>query len=393
MRQKIKTIWTELFSQNYVTPKYGYKSIADLVRIFEDSEVKGFKEIKDFIENRRNIFFFIVDSLGLNLIAKGLLENLIEKAYIVDYATSILPSTTATALASLATGKTPFEHGIIGYRIFLKEAGSVAKVLSFTPAFSETREELRQAGTNIRLLKTKTIFEKLKIKSFYIGYKGHENSTYTEEITRGSKFIPINSLYDLLYYATKALKKKTKTLVYGYWGKLDDLSHAYGPFSTPVNYLLTAFEKTFNMFLKTIPQDSAVIVTADHGQIPLRGGRKVRLDKTPGLLETLVLPPYGEKRFTYLYVKDEEKFKKIYNQYLAETSILKPVKEIIPLLGGTTSKSYVSEIGTHVLISKKNHIHIYPYSKKEIEDVLRGHHGGMSPHEMLVPVLAFTRCV
>ena len=41
--------------------------------------------------------------------------------------TSIFPSTTTASLATLHTGLTPQEHGILGYRLFLKEFGKIGR--------------------------------------------------------------------------------------------------------------------------------------------------------------------------------------------------------------------------------------------------------------------------
>ena len=51
--------------------------------------------------------------------------------------TSVAPSTTATALTSIATGSPPGEHGVIGYRIAVD--GEVLNVLRWTTARGDAR--------------------------------------------------------------------------------------------------------------------------------------------------------------------------------------------------------------------------------------------------------------
>ena len=46
--------------------------------------------------------------------------------------TTVAPTTTATALSSIATGLTPGEHGLVGYRMVL--GGEVMNVLAQEPA-------------------------------------------------------------------------------------------------------------------------------------------------------------------------------------------------------------------------------------------------------------------
>src|SRR5438105_70970 len=52
--------------------------------------------------------------------------------------TSVAPTTTSTALASLTTGRTPAEHGVMGYRVHVGE-GQVMNVLRWTTPAGDAR--------------------------------------------------------------------------------------------------------------------------------------------------------------------------------------------------------------------------------------------------------------
>ena len=61
--------------------------------------------------------------------------------------TSVVPSTTCAALTSLWTGRSPAEHGILGYEIFLREFGLVANMITHEPAaFHGEAGSLYRAG-------------------------------------------------------------------------------------------------------------------------------------------------------------------------------------------------------------------------------------------------------
>lgn len=47
--------------------------------------------------------------------------------------TSIVPSTTSSALSSLWTGRSPAEHGIVGYEMWMKEYGMVVNTIVQAP--------------------------------------------------------------------------------------------------------------------------------------------------------------------------------------------------------------------------------------------------------------------
>src|SRR5262245_6952110 len=52
--------------------------------------------------------------------------------------TSVAPTTTATALASLTTGRPPCEHGVVGYRVHVGE-GQVMNLLRWTTPAGDAR--------------------------------------------------------------------------------------------------------------------------------------------------------------------------------------------------------------------------------------------------------------
>ena len=53
---------------------------------------------------------------------------------------SVVPSTTATALTSIATGLTPGEHGVVGYRVAVE--GEVLNVLRWTTPAGDARRRI-----------------------------------------------------------------------------------------------------------------------------------------------------------------------------------------------------------------------------------------------------------
>ena len=54
--------------------------------------------------------------------------------------TTVAPTTTATALSSIATGLTPAEHGLVGYRMCVQ--GEVLNVLRWAAAGGDRRRSL-----------------------------------------------------------------------------------------------------------------------------------------------------------------------------------------------------------------------------------------------------------
>ena len=375
-----------------VPPLYGERSIVDVVvEIAAALRGEGAGRLLDLISDER-AFVLLVDSLGLSLLARGFLKELVKAADEVKWATSTAPSTTATALASLTTGVPPVKHGILGYRVYSKHVGAIIRSLGFTPAVSSSREELKNSGVKLALNRSPTLFELLSsegVRCFYVS--SHADSTYTSEIARGARLVEARGISEALHLSLKALRRG-RALVYAYWGTLDSVSHEYGPYSSPVRYLLAGFEKMLLEFMRDFKRvrNSTLIVLADHGQVSLRGSTRVDLSSIPGFLETLSLPPFGESRFTYLKAEDPEGMLRVYEEHLEDHAKLLELEEYAPLLGATsrTEVELLSRLaGTHVLLPRGNNLLIYPYREDELKSRLKGHHGGLTGYEMLVPVI------
>jgi hypothetical protein len=122
------------------------------------SEALAPEIIETFPGPFRHVILLVVDGLGLNKFNHflqvgrqgdarfGLWDKLAEGASLLPL-TSVVPSTTATALTSLWTGRTPAEHGVVGYEMWLKEYNLSANMITHSPAsFHGEAGSLRRTG-------------------------------------------------------------------------------------------------------------------------------------------------------------------------------------------------------------------------------------------------------
>ena len=83
-------------------------------------------EFDDLASGARQVVVLLVDAVGLNLFERWLegraqsLHPLVSSG-LLGALTSVVPSTTSAALTTLWTGRSPAEHGILGYELFLRE--------------------------------------------------------------------------------------------------------------------------------------------------------------------------------------------------------------------------------------------------------------------------------
>lgn len=198
--------------------------------------------------------------------------------------TTVAPTTTATALSSIATGLTPGEHGLIGYRMLL--GGEVLNVLRWNTAHGDRRRS--QPPRDVQP------FPPFMGKSVpVISPAELQDSAFTEAHLRGSvpagwrapSAIPVEIGRQL---------RDGRPFVYAYYGGVDKTAHerGFGQFYDAevrfANGLISAIRAQ-------LVRGAILLVTADHGQVHV-GDNTVVPD--PELLKMVALQS-GEGRFRW----------------------------------------------------------------------------------------------
>jgi predicted AlkP superfamily pyrophosphatase or phosphodiesterase len=95
------------------------------------------------------------------------------------------------------------------------------------------------------------------------------------------------------------LRKKDKKYVFAYYPFIDVYSHKFGPYSDEVKLDLDKFILNLRKLLAI--KDTLIILTADHGQTPV--SKTLQINYNDEIMNYLELPPTGDSRFLYFYVK------------------------------------------------------------------------------------------
>jgi hypothetical protein len=315
--------------------------------------------------------------------------------------TSIVPSTTSAALTSLWSGKSPAEHGIVGYEMWLKEYGVVANMITHAPiTFVGDAGSLSQAGFKPQdFLPWETLGIHLNahgIETHAFQHRSIARSGLSEMYFRKVSIHPFNTQTDLWINLRKLFERQAAGHFFSwvYWGELDHLSHFYGPDDERPAEEFASFSSTFErLFLDRLSpaarQGTAIVVTADHGQITTRPDPHYDLSNHPGLARRLHILPTGENRMMFLYVRPGQI--EAVREYIQRTwpnqfiSIDPAYAANAGLFGlGATHPALLDRMGD-LLVVAQGEAYLW-WSNKE--NHLIGRHGGLSPDEMLVPFLA-----
>jgi Type I phosphodiesterase / nucleotide pyrophosphatase len=202
--------------------------------------------------------------------------------------TTVAPTTTATALCSIATGLTPGEHGLIGYRMLL--GGEVINVLRWNVDHQDRRRSLPPADVQP-----------------FPAFLGHavpvispaelQHSAFTEAHLRGAKAVGWRAASSIPIEIGRQLRAGER-FVYAYYGGVDKIAHERG-FGEYYDAELVAADRLVGDVLAQLPTAAGLLVTADHGQVQV--GDSIVHPSTE--LLSHVVTQSGEGRFRWLHAR------------------------------------------------------------------------------------------
>jgi hypothetical protein len=332
------------------------------------------------------------DMVWNHLVADGLLAPL----------TSIVPSTTSSAITTLWTGRSPAEHGIAGYELWLKEYGIVANMIEHKPiTYQGGVGSLSQAGfspdTFLPVFPITTHFREHNVSPYAFQHYSIINSGLSRMFMEGANRQSFSTAADLWVNLRQLFEQSPNERMYTwvYWGAVDTLSHFHGPDDDRPRAEFAIFSSAFErFFLKELStsarKDALVILISDHGQIHTnKFETDYDLRNHPEFTRLLHILPTGENRLAYLHVRpgQKESVKEYVDQTWPGQFTLLDSSHALEkgLLGpGEPYKRLPERLGELIAIA---HNDAYWWWAAK-ENPITGRHGGLSPDEMLVPFLA-----
>lgn len=308
--------------------------------------------------------------------------------------TSVFPSTTTAALATLSTGASPIVHRVLGYRLFRPEVGSVVDMIRLaTPGGRENGlEKLGLPPEGI--LTCSTLYSRLAaagVATTLLLPKFLADSGLSRVLYQGvGRTVPFLSASDLLMHLGDALQGERPLFVSVYWPTTDSLAHLYGPRTLAVELEVAHVFGVLAEVAKLLPRGATLLVTADHGFYeadPVRD--MVNCAAQPPLRDGLLLPPVGDPRAAYLFLRrgHEAEVAAFFARFFPDEFTVLTVEEALErkLWGLEDPAPAVRALlGDLLVLSRKRKFLLWPTE----EFKLRGLHGALTPNELYVPLLA-----
>ncbi len=396
---------SDLLPGELIAPDYGGYSIDGIprfVRMLFGEHTLQPTELDAFLPSpAERVLLFILDGMGylhlnrlLSELPDLLLHELIARGTMVPV-TSVFPATTATALATLNTGLTPQEHGMLGYRLYLKETAAITNMLSLSVLGNKVSDSALEAGIDVKtFLNVPTLLEQLRplgVESHVILSKHLASSGLSSLLYNGGAVMyPGVNLSDMLVTARQILNRASeKTFISMYWGATDTIAHVRGPWTDHFAAELRSVDASFARELYGRVEDTLLIIASDHGFMPMTDDDYVDITDYPPLFNNLSLPPVGDTRSAYLFVRDgrKEQVRRFINEAFGDDILCLDSEEALEagLFGtGKIRREVRDRIGDLIISSTGEKALYYPYKDSTR---LRGMHAGLTQQEMLVPFI------
>jgi hypothetical protein len=291
------------------------------------------------------------------------------------------PTTTATSLASLATGKQSGQHAFIGYRVFDREISRAINLLNdlgadLPPRKYQDIETISEQGAA------------LGKRMLTVGPAEYEASGFTQATMPASKYLPAKSFEDRFEIARSELAKPG-TLIYLYIPELDQLAHRFGTNSQKWLNTIEELDSVIGRFAKLLPKSAGAILTADHGVIDVPKTFHVYLDEYESMQDLLMIGGDPRVGFAYFDPRVDLKLKRAsVEAELGSMVDLASVQELVDAGWYQPLSASAENLAPDLVLLPKADRVIYhrDFAKaKSLEMV--GQHGGMSKAEWEVPLL------
>ena len=288
--------------------------------------------------------------------------------------TTVAPSTTATALTSIATGLAPAQHGIVGYRMLVGD--EVLNVLRWSVSnrgrIPEPNDVQRYApflGQEVPVV-TRSEFRE---------------TGFTRAHLRGTRLAGWHTTVGLIEQCVRAVEAGER-FVYAYYPGIDSIAHEYGLHDGVFANELAFADRLVGELVDALPASAAVLVTSDHGQIHLDAESWIDVPELGALSTTMA----GDGRFRYLYAAPGggRELLAAARELVSDRAWVWSRAELLDLgvLGADANANVPGRVGNVVLAAREPVAFVDPALPNERK--LRSGHGSLTPDEMYVPLLA-----
>ncbi len=378
----------------------------------EDRDIPPLRDLDPWLaDGVRQVVVILLDGLGWGqlhwLITRGdmpFVASLVERARTRDgvqllEATSIFPSTTAAALATLHTGRTPQEHGNLAYFCWLEEFGRLTQMLRWGPVEEAHASYFSDPAVDpVRYRLVPSIHARLRehgALSYVIEPEIFRNGAMTRMHAAEAEYLGYAVPSTLGVRLRQLLDQRPwgsrPAYIYAYASGIDRTGHLYGPRSPEHAMEAAVADHVLGRALADrIAADTLVILTADHGHAGVDPSVQVDLDRDAELRSLLRHPVSGEPRLAFFHTDRPDDVRAyVERRWPGVFAFFDREEALAAGLFGRGDPSVVRRrVGDLCAMLSGSHEATIAREGGH-EPRYRGAHGGMTADEMLIPILAW----
>ncbi len=394
----------------FIKPRYdsgGFAGLPRAVQSFFGGE-KFALPLNAFQQEYENVILCFIDGFGWRHFEKfashPFLERFSREGQVLKL-TSQFPSTTSGHVTCIHSGLNVGQSGIFEWNYYEPLLDAMIVPLLFSFSGTGERDQLKATGIDPkRLYPTHTLYQDLKklgVTSTIFQHREYTPSTYSNIVFKGANARGFKTLPETLVNLKNALGNASgKNYFFLYYDRIDAMGHEYGPESAQLEAEADAFLHSMENFITTTKKGKTLfLLTADHGQSEVDPATTIYLNKLfPGIEKFIktnqkgnLLVPGGSCRDLFLYIKDDmlDEAHKLLAAGLAGKADVVRTTDLIAqgYFGPEISDAFQAHVGNLVILAYR-HESVWWYEKGKFEQKYYGHHGGLTPQEMEIPLLA-----
>ncbi len=409
------------FSQGFVKPLYNSYCFAALPKTIEflltgeGHMALPYDTFGSLPTSYNKVILVFFDAFGWRFFERyaekyELLQTILKHG-IVSKMTSQFPSTTAAHVTCMHTGLDVGQSGVYEWNYYEPLVDEVITPLNFSYAGDKERDTLKRARIPTEaFFPRQTFYQKLQtrgIASYAFQHEAYTPSTFSDIMYKGATVIPYKRLSEALTHLAELVIADTAPLGYYllYFDRIDAICHIHGPhshqFEEAVDASLGALQELFFKSLIGKVEHALLVLTADHGQVEVDPHKTCYLNKQiVGIEQYLqtnrrgkLLVPAGSARDMFLHVKEElvdEAVASLQKHLEGRAEVYRTQELVAQHFFGSAqlSREFMTRVG-NVVILPYQFESAWWYEEGKFEMHFLGHHGGLTPEEIEIPLLLF----
>ncbi|MPV38983.1 phosphodiesterase [Georgenia subflava] len=330
----------------------------------------------------------LVDGLGMRMLTERGGHAPFLRSHLPDAVTlrSTFPSTTATAVTAVGTGELAGVTGMLGYSVRDPGHGGVLNLIRWEGTGLTPRAWQRRDTLFEQLARRRGAGEDLP-EVVSVGPARFVGSGLTEAALRGMRTVSAESLADRVDVTAAQLRRPDVAAVYLYWGDVDHIGHKHGWGSWQWGEEVTAADGELARLARSLPRDTLLLVTADHGMVDVT--TRTDVATTPALAQDVELVA-GEPRASHVYTAPGTAADVAlrWQAELGETAWVVQRDELVASgLLGEVAPDRVATVGDVVAVMRGREAVVDSRTQPPASLEMVGMHGALTEDEMAVPLL------